>query len=97
MKTAKTHLAHILSVLLSLIAIMLGRLGMSVDECSKAYAQISDRVFQKKHHRLKNVRGELQGRFDSNALQEAVKDILRSRDLPEDTLLQDKDDAPCKV
>ncbi|KAL2025831.1 hypothetical protein VTO58DRAFT_103014 [Aureobasidium pullulans] len=32
-----------------LIAIMLGRLDMSVDECINAYTELSEKVFQKKH------------------------------------------------
>ena len=34
-----------------LIAIMLGRLRVTVDECIDAYTELSDRVFEKKSHR----------------------------------------------
>ena len=78
-----------------LIAIMLGRLGMTVDECIDAYTTLSDRVFEKKSHGV-NIKGKLQGRFDSAALELAVKNILASRGLGEDALLKDIE-SPCKV
>lgn len=78
-----------------LIAVMLGRLQMSVDECIKAYTSLSDRVFKKKAHRLK-ITGKYQAQFDSAELERAIKDILVARGLSEDALLKDVD-APCKV
>ena len=36
----------------SLIAIMLGRLEMSIEECKKAYMDMMGPVFVKKHHRI---------------------------------------------
>src|SRR5690242_7546111 len=53
-----------------LIAVMLGRLRMSVDECMDAYASLSKEVFEKKGHRLR-MNGKFQGRFDTAALEEA--------------------------
>ncbi|KAK0712684.1 P-loop containing nucleoside triphosphate hydrolase protein [Lasiosphaeria miniovina] len=80
-----------------LIAIMLGRLRMTVDECINAYTTLSDRVFEKKHHRF-NIKGNLQGRFDAAELERAVKRILVERGLDEETLLlEDSPEAPCKV
>ncbi|KAL2115914.1 hypothetical protein VTJ04DRAFT_10169 [Mycothermus thermophilus] len=78
-----------------LIAIMLGRLRMTVDECIDAYITLSDRVFEKKAHRV-TVRGKLKGRFDSNELERAVRTILVNRGLDEDALLKDLDSS-CKV
>ncbi|KAK3896647.1 acyl transferase/acyl hydrolase/lysophospholipase, partial [Staphylotrichum tortipilum] len=77
------------------IAIMLGRLRMTIDECIDAYTTLSDRVFEKKSYRV-DIKGKLQGRFDSAALELAVKNILVSRGLGEDALLKDPD-SPCKV
>jgi len=79
-----------------LIAIMLGRLEMTVDECIEAYLSLSDEIFQKKAHRL-NVRGSIQGRFDSKKLEDAIKEVVRKRKLPENTLLRNKEDVRCKV
>ena len=79
-----------------LIAIMLGRLQMTVDECVVAYTSLSDKVFEKRSHRV-NIKGKLQGRFDAAELERAVKQILKARGLAEDALLKDSPDAPCKV
>ncbi|KAK3377064.1 acyl transferase/acyl hydrolase/lysophospholipase [Lasiosphaeria ovina] len=80
-----------------LIAIMLGRLRMTVDECINAYTTLSDRVVEKKHHRF-SIKGNLQGRFDAAELERAVKRILVERGLDEETLLlEGSPEAPCKV
>lgn len=80
-----------------LIAIMLGRLKMGIDECIKAYAELSDIVFQKKHHRVNIFKGTVRGRFSSPELEAAIKKIIRDNGFSEDDLLQDKPNAPCKV
>jgi len=79
-----------------LIAIMLGRLQMTVDECIEAYTSLSDKVFEKKFHRV-SITGKLQGRFEAAALENAIKRILVERHFDEDTLLKDSPDAHCKV
>ncbi|ERT02856.1 hypothetical protein HMPREF1624_01159 [Sporothrix schenckii ATCC 58251] len=78
-----------------LIAVMLGRLRMTVHECIEAYTSLSDKVFEKKSHRVK-INGKLQGRFDAAKLEDTIKEILRARDLNEDVLLKDVA-ASCKV
>lgn len=78
-----------------LIAVMLGRLNMTVDECIEAYISLSDAVFRKKRHRI-NIRGKLQGRFDTDELARSIKRIVVSRGLDEDALLKNVD-ASCKV
>jgi hypothetical protein len=75
---------------------MLGRLQMTVEECITAYTSLSDKVFEKKSHRIK-MNGMLQGRFDTAALEQAVKQILVDRGFGEDALLKDAPDAACKV
>ncbi|KAK3937037.1 kinesin [Diplogelasinospora grovesii] len=80
-----------------LIAIMLGRLGLSVSDCILEYKKLSSSVFTKCRHRL-NWKGKLQGRFDHEALEEGVKNMLRRLDLPEDALLKEADEKlGCKV
>ena len=69
---------------------------MTVDECIGAYADLSDEVFQKKHRRV-NIRGGIQGRFDSLALEQAVKKIVVSKGFDENELLFDQQDSACKV
>lgn len=75
---------------------MLGRLKMSINECIDAYLQLSERVFQKKRHRVSG-KAKIQGRFDSDELERAVKDVIRKQGLQEDALLKDDQDAACKV
>ncbi|KAL6406095.1 phospholipase [Ilyonectria robusta] len=79
-----------------LIAIMLGRLRMTVDECITAYTSLSDKVFEKKSRRVK-INGKLQGRFDTAALEQAVKQILTDNGHGEDALLKDPSNTACKV
>ncbi|MCJ1384883.1 hypothetical protein MMC17_008001 [Xylographa soralifera] len=80
-----------------LIAIMLGRLKMTVDECIDAYADLSDRVFRKRHHRVSLRDGSIQGRFDSQELERATKQIIVRSGFDENELLRDIPDATCKV
>ncbi|KAI0095691.1 acyl transferase/acyl hydrolase/lysophospholipase [Nemania sp. FL0031] len=78
-----------------LIAIMLGRLHMTVDECMEAYRELSSRVFQKKNTRF-NYKGKIQGQFDAHELELAVQNVLKNRGLDENTLLKDAN-GRCKV
>jgi hypothetical protein len=75
---------------------MLGRLRMSIDECIDAYLSLSDRIFQKKRHRA-TIKGKIQGRFDSEELARAVKEVVKAQGLQEDMLLKDTLDDACKV
>jgi len=65
---------------------MLGRLKMTVDDSIDAYLSLSDRVFQKKRHRV-TIKGNIQGRFDSEELVRAVKEVVTAQNLKEDALL----------
>ncbi|KAK5309079.1 hypothetical protein LTR93_012270, partial [Exophiala xenobiotica] len=75
---------------------MLGRLEMTIDECIDAYLSLSDQIFQKKAHRV-TVQGKIQGRFDSQKLEEAIKEVVRNRKLSEDALLKSSEEVKCKV
>ncbi|MCJ1269239.1 hypothetical protein MMC22_009129 [Lobaria immixta] len=79
-----------------LIAIMLGRLKLSIDDCIDAYLSLSGRVFQKKRHRV-TTKGNIQGRFDSEELERAVKEVVIKQGLHKDALLKDASDNACKV
>ena len=70
---------------------------MTVDECINAYADLSDRVFQKIHHRIKLRSGEIQARFDSDELERAIKEIIVHMGFHEDELLKDTQEMGCKV
>ena len=80
-----------------LIAIMLGRMKMSVQECIDASIMLADRVFRQTHTSPLSFIEKVRGRFDSDALTKAVKKHLVKHSLPEDCLLQDVDQAPCKI
>lgn len=75
---------------------MLDRLKLSIDECIDAYLSLSDRVFQKKRHRV-TTKGNIQGRFDFIELERAVKEVVTKRELKEDALLKDLSKDACKV
>lgn len=79
-----------------LIAIMLGRLEMSVDECIKEYRKLADDVFTKCKHRL-TWRGKVQGRFNHEALAEGIRDLLERRGIDKDALLKDSSESHCKT
>lgn len=79
-----------------LIAIMLGRLRMTVDDCIAAYLSFSDEVFEKKFRSVKPT-GKIQGRFDAKALKRSVVQVLESSGYGEDTLLMDPSVTACKV
>ncbi|KAG9839762.1 ankyrin, partial [Aureobasidium melanogenum] len=71
-----------------LIAIMLGRLEMSVDECIKAYTDLSREVFHKKRRSPVGIKGDIKERYDSEALELAVRKVIRDRNLDENALLK---------
>jgi len=75
---------------------MLGRLKMGIDECIDAYLHLSDRIFQKKRHKVA-VKSKIQCRFDSDELEWAVKEVITKHGLQEDALLKDISNAACKV
>ena len=67
------------------IAIMLGRLQMTIDECIDAYTL------------LFGARDEACGRFSASQLEQVAKQIVRSSGFDQDTLLRDSPHASCKV
>jgi hypothetical protein len=75
---------------------MLGRLRMSIDECINAHLSLSDRIFQKKRHRV-TIKGNMQGKFDGEELARAIKEVVTGKRLQEDALLKDVSDDACKM
>jgi len=82
--------------MIRLIAVMLSWLRMSINECIDAYLFLLDRIFQKKRH-CATIKGNIQGRFDSEELVQAVKEVVAAQKLQEDALLKDTLDNVCKV
>lgn len=81
-----------------LIAIMLGRLEMSVDECIAAYTSLSEDIFAKesKSWTRFNFRGDIRSRFNASRLEKAVMKIIHQAGMDETTLLSCPE-AKCKV
>jgi hypothetical protein len=80
----------------SIIAIMLGRLEMGVDECIETYTDMFGSIFGKKGLPV-DWRGRVKGRFDSVVLEECIQDILRRRGLSIDEPLENPQHARCRV
>jgi patatin-like phospholipase/acyl hydrolase len=81
-----------------LIAIMLGRMRLTVDECIMAYSELAPDAFTKVHHRIKLRNGETQGRFDHVALEKGIKSLLKTYGMdPESLLKEPEEDSSCKV
>jgi patatin-like phospholipase/acyl hydrolase len=85
-----------------LIAIMLGRLRMSVAECIEAYKALSQEIFEPVHQNA-NVAGKAvdflkaKGKFRSQPLEDCIKGMLRNRvpPLAESSLItDDRTDSP---
>jgi patatin-like phospholipase/acyl hydrolase len=80
-----------------LIAIMLGRLRMNVDECIGAYTDLSSKIFNRVKYRS-DWHDNVQERFDPKSVARAVKNMLLQRGLTEDALLNETEkEAACKV
>ncbi|KAF7539794.1 hypothetical protein G7054_g1901 [Neopestalotiopsis clavispora] len=69
-----------------IIAIMLGRLGMSVDECIRAYDRVGEAAFTPKSgFRFASPKGA----FSATALEAAIKEVVRTNSITKDNV-----DAP---
>ncbi len=84
-----------------IIAIMLGRLHMTLQECEKAYVQLSETIFTPVQNAAdprrmyKFLRAD--GRFSEDPLEDCIKATIRSKGLSDDALLRDEDHDTCKV
>ena len=64
-----------------LIAIMLARLEMDVDECIEAYRDLMKSIFEKKKSLFSvGLTGKIKARFSSKALETAIKQVISSRE-----------------
>jgi hypothetical protein len=81
-----------------LIAIMLGRLRMSVEECITAYTKLMRRIFEKKENRsFMSVVGRVKPRFSSEALAEAIAEVLTFGRHSVDEPFEENEEPTCKV
>jgi patatin-like phospholipase/acyl hydrolase len=69
-----------------LIAVMLGKLGMSPEECIQAYHNLSTRIFSTKHFRARFTGGFAPSKYSGSNLEGCVRELLQRRgfggDLP---------------
>ena len=82
-----------------LIAVMLGRLRMTVDECIEQYNSLIKQVFQTKLHRIPvNWKFKVNPRFSSETLRKSIEGVLASHKLkPDIRLLDESSESECKV
>ena len=66
-----------------LIALMLGKMAMTVDECIQQYEKLSEVVFGKKHLRSRITRGLAPTKYSGKRLQRCIQSLLRARELDE--------------
>lgn len=60
-----------------LIALMLGRMKMSVDECIETYSKLTPDIFGRPiRHRIRMTNMDMQGRFDHKTLESGIRDVL---------------------
>ena len=86
----------------SIIAIMLGRLEMDVDDCIETYTKLFSSIFKKVGSQFSLFTLEVKSRFDAGVLEDQIKTVIKGRkirgsDLSEDTVLLDEEDKRCKV
>jgi hypothetical protein len=81
-----------------LIAIMLGRLEMNVDECIAAYTGLMKSIFKTKSSRLAaSWTGKIKSRYDSAKLEAAIKEVITSRGAKETDFFNDGVERGCRV
>lgn len=77
---------------------MLGRLKMDVDDCITAYCELTKQIFAKRLRKLPlGLGGKVKARFDSQKLEDAIKDVVTKSGNPETALLDDEKDRGCRV
>jgi hypothetical protein len=83
----------------SLIAIMLGRLQMSVDDCISHYRTLSERVFGRRGNPVTNNFKLVMGisKFDAAELEAAIKEVIRQSGYDTEELLKELVNPKCKV
>ncbi len=83
--------------LTSLIAIMLGRLSMTVDECLETYEALAGRVFG--HPRRFHLRKCLwpKDKYNYKKLEQVIKDIVRERDSSANANFPQQNEDMCRT
>lgn len=81
-----------------IIAIMLGRLEMGIDECISAYIQLMGTVFEKKSRSMPlSFSGNVQARFDSKKLRNAIETVIKGTGHSPDEPFNKGEHSGCRV
>jgi len=82
-----------------LIAIMLGRLEMSVDQCIEAYTGLMDVVFDPKDRKLpfKIRNGKVQPRYKTKYMEKAIKQVMSNAGWTSDDRFRGSKTSACKT
>ncbi|KLJ13097.1 hypothetical protein EMPG_11945 [Blastomyces silverae] len=80
-----------------LIALMLGRLEMTVDECIAAYSDLAEAVFSEKRILPFTFKGQVKSRFNSARLESAIKQAVAESGASETDLLNDGTERGCQT
>lgn len=92
-----THVLLELTKQLRLLALMLGRLKLSIAQCEKAYDDIAKAIFGKQSHwSITTVFGASSYLYDGKKLEDAVKALCKEHLLDENAQMLDESN-PCKV
>ena len=70
-----------------LIALMLGKMGLTVKECITQYEKLSRVVFGKKHFRGRITRGLAPAKYSGKRLRNCIRRLLCERQLDENLLM----------
>ena len=76
-----------------LIAILLGKLGLTPEECIRTYNDLSKRIFGKKHLRGRFSRGLAYPKYSGRRLEQCVCDLLKDRGYSETTPMMFNNDV----
>jgi hypothetical protein len=71
---------------------MLGRLGMTVDECVRAYRKVAEQAFTRKRSSIFPARPS--GAFSAEALENAIKETVRKFCVEETCMMSRREDRP---
>ena len=78
-----------------LIAIMLGKLGMSLEESIQAYRDLSRKIFKKRHIRGRITHGLAPTKYSGSHFERHIKDLIAKRAFPVDAPMVSNDKRDC--
>jgi patatin-like phospholipase/acyl hydrolase len=83
-----------------LIAIMLGRLEMSVDQCIEAYTGMMDAIFDPKDKKklpFKIRNGKVQPQYKTKHMEQAIKQVMSNAGWTSDDRFRGSKNSACKT